>query len=51
MLLALSLVLDGVLEGLSDGVGGLDGLGNGLLSLPVVAGQSWSLADGVGIAP
>ncbi|MFB7942563.1 hypothetical protein ACFC39_36345, partial [Streptomyces sp. NPDC056049] len=34
LLLVLSLVFDGVLEGLFDGFGGLDGL----LSLPVVAG-------------
>ncbi|MFB7582262.1 hypothetical protein ACFWG5_10445 [Streptomyces hydrogenans] len=34
LLLVLSLVFDGVLEGLFDGVGGLDGF----LSLPVVAG-------------
>ncbi|MFD4376029.1 hypothetical protein [Streptomyces sp. NPDC058486] len=34
LLLVLSLVFDGVLEGLFDGLGGLDGL----LSLPVVAG-------------
>ncbi|MFH8260134.1 hypothetical protein [Streptomyces roseolus] len=34
LLLVLSLVFDGVLEGLLDGLGGLDGL----LSLPVVAG-------------
>jgi membrane protein implicated in regulation of membrane protease activity len=35
-LLALSLIFDGVLEGLFDGV--LDGLFDGLLSLPVIAG-------------
>jgi membrane protein implicated in regulation of membrane protease activity len=38
VLLALSLVFDGVLEGLFDGVGVLDGLFDGLLSLPVIAG-------------
>ncbi|MFR0352263.1 hypothetical protein [Streptomyces sediminimaris] len=37
-LLALALVLDGVLEGLFDGVGVLDGLFDGWLSLPVIAG-------------
>lgn len=36
VLLALSLIFDGVLEGLFDGV--LDGLFDGLLSLPVIAG-------------
>jgi hypothetical protein len=36
VLLALSLIFDGVLEGLLDGV--LDGLFDGLLSLPVIAG-------------
>ncbi|EDY46226.1 hypothetical protein [Streptomyces sp. SPB074] len=35
--LALSLVLDGLLEGLFDGVSFLDGLLDGLFSLPVVA--------------
>lgn len=38
VLLALSLVLDGFLEGLFDGAGVLDGLLDGLLSLPVIAG-------------
>ncbi|MGY0020156.1 hypothetical protein ACVHNB_14370 [Streptomyces sp. YJ-C3] len=38
VLLALSLVLDGVLEGLLDGVGALDGVFEGVLSLPVIAG-------------
>ena len=38
VLLTLSLVLDGVLEGLFDGVGALDGLFDGWLSLPVIAG-------------
>ncbi|MFF1416207.1 hypothetical protein [Streptomyces sp. NPDC058280] len=38
VLLALSLVFDGILEGLFDGVGALDGLFDGLLSLPVIAG-------------
>lgn len=38
VLLALSLVFDGVLEGLFDGVGVLDGLFDGMLSLPVIAG-------------
>ncbi|MFC9916120.1 hypothetical protein [Streptomyces sp. NPDC059862] len=38
VLLALSLIFDGVLEGLFDGVDALDGLGDGLLSLPVIAG-------------
>ncbi|GAA3820875.1 hypothetical protein ACFS5L_38775 [Streptomyces phyllanthi] len=38
VLLALSLVLDGVLEGLFHGVGALDGLFDGWLSLPVIAG-------------
>ncbi|MFD7403725.1 hypothetical protein ACFV7R_13860 [Streptomyces sp. NPDC059866] len=38
VLLALSLVFDGVLEGLFDGVDALDALGDGLLSLPVIAG-------------
>ncbi|WP_340377609.1 hypothetical protein U5640_22730 [Streptomyces sp. SS7] len=38
VLLALSLVFDGVLEGLFGGVGVLDGLFDGLLSLPVIAG-------------
>ncbi|MEV7892181.1 hypothetical protein ACWD3I_48025 [Streptomyces sp. NPDC002817] len=38
VLLALSLVLDGVLEGLLDGVDTLDGLFDGWLSLPVIAG-------------
>ncbi|MFD8943104.1 hypothetical protein ACFV00_14020, partial [Streptomyces californicus] len=36
VLLALSLIFDGVLEGLFGGV--LDGLFDGLLSLPVIAG-------------
>ncbi|WP_432161285.1 hypothetical protein [Streptomyces sp. NRRL F-5630] len=36
--LALSLVVDGLLEGLFDGVSFLDGLLDGLFSLPVVAG-------------
>ncbi|MFF2848030.1 hypothetical protein ACFVT5_17185 [Streptomyces sp. NPDC058001] len=36
--LALSLVFDGVLEGLFGGVGVLDGFFDGLLSLPVIAG-------------
>ncbi|MDQ0831415.1 membrane protein implicated in regulation of membrane protease activity [Streptomyces achromogenes] len=38
VLLVLSLVFDGVLERLFDGVGVLDGLFDGLLSLPVIAG-------------
>ncbi|MEV7892067.1 hypothetical protein ACWD3I_47755 [Streptomyces sp. NPDC002817] len=38
VLLGLSLVLDGVLEGLFDGVDALDGLFDGWLSLPVIAG-------------
>lgn len=38
VLLALSLLFDGVLEGLFDPVGALDGLFDGLLSLPVIAG-------------
>lgn len=38
VLLTLSLVLDGVLEGLFDGVDVLDGLFDGWLSLPVIAG-------------
>ncbi|MFF1374743.1 hypothetical protein [Streptomyces sp. NPDC058308] len=38
VLLALSLALDGMLEGLFAGAGALDGLFDGLLSLPVVAG-------------
>lgn len=38
VLLALSLVFDGVLEGLFDGVDVLDGLFDGWLSLPVIAG-------------
>ncbi|MDN3027242.1 hypothetical protein [Streptomyces sp. S.PB5] len=38
VLLVLSLVFDGVLEGLFDGVDALDGLIDGWLSLPVVAG-------------
>ncbi|MEU6547015.1 hypothetical protein [Streptomyces sp. NPDC046859] len=38
VLLALSLIFDGVLEGLLDGVGALDGLFDGWLSLPVIAG-------------
>ena len=38
VLLALSLLLDGVLEGLSDGVAVMDGPLDGLLSLPVIAG-------------
>ncbi|NEY34538.1 hypothetical protein GTU99_20430 [Streptomyces sp. PRKS01-65] len=37
-LLALSFVLDGVLEGLLDGLPGVDGVLKGLLSLPVIAG-------------
>ncbi|MDO0909870.1 hypothetical protein QQM39_03030 [Streptomyces sp. DT2A-34] len=37
-LLALSLIFDGVLEGLFDGVNVLDGLFDGWLSLPVIAG-------------
>ncbi|KUL42797.1 hypothetical protein [Streptomyces regalis] len=37
-LLVLSLVFDGVLEGLFDGVDVLDGLFDGWLSLPVIAG-------------
>lgn len=36
-LLAASLIFDGLLEGLFDGVGALGGLFDGLLSLPVVA--------------
>ncbi|ASY36158.1 hypothetical protein STTU_6151 [Streptomyces sp. Tu6071] len=36
--LALSLVVDGLLEGLFDGVSFLDGLLDGLFSLPVLAG-------------
>jgi len=36
VLLALSLIFDGILEGILDGV--LDGLFDGLLSLPVIAG-------------
>ncbi|WP_344599669.1 hypothetical protein [Streptomyces glaucus] len=38
VLLALSFVLDGVLEGLLDGVAVVDGPLDGLLSLPVIAG-------------
>ncbi|MDO0937689.1 hypothetical protein QQY66_40405 [Streptomyces sp. DG2A-72] len=38
VLLVLSLVFDGVLEGLFDGVDVLDGLFDGWLSLPVIAG-------------
>ena len=38
VLLVLSLVFDGVLEGLFDGVDALDGLFDGWLSLPVIAG-------------
>ncbi|MDQ1037608.1 hypothetical protein QFZ75_004024 [Streptomyces sp. V3I8] len=38
VLLLLTLVFDGVLEGLFGGAGLLDGLFDGLLSLPVVAG-------------
>ncbi|MFD6417182.1 hypothetical protein [Streptomyces sp. NPDC060194] len=38
VLLALSLVFDGVLEGLFDGVSALEGLFEGLFSLPVLAG-------------
>lgn len=38
VLLGLSLVFDGVLEGLFDGVDALDGLFEGWLSLPVIAG-------------
>ncbi|ULR52307.1 hypothetical protein [Streptomyces deccanensis] len=38
VLLALSLVFDGVLEGLFGGVDALDGLFDGWLSLPVIAG-------------
>ncbi len=38
VLLVLALVFDGVLEGLFGGAGFLDGLFDGLLSLPVVAG-------------
>jgi membrane protein implicated in regulation of membrane protease activity len=38
VLLVLSLVFDGVLEGLFDGVDALDGLFEGWLSLPVIAG-------------
>ncbi|GAA2259713.1 hypothetical protein GCM10010145_32780 [Streptomyces ruber] len=37
VLLAFSLLLDGLLEGLLDGSGLLDGLFDGLLSLPVIA--------------
>ncbi|GGJ34078.1 hypothetical protein [Streptomyces brasiliensis] len=37
-LLALSLLLDGVLEGIFDGLDALDGVADGWLSLPVVAG-------------
>lgn len=38
VLLVLSLIFDGVLEGLFDGVDALDGLFDGWLSLPVIAG-------------
>lgn len=38
VLLALSLIFDGVLEGLFEGVGALEGLFDGWLSLPVIAG-------------
>jgi hypothetical protein len=38
VLLALSFVLDGVIEGLFDGVAVLEGVVDGLLSLPVIAG-------------
>ncbi|MEV0256881.1 hypothetical protein AB0H82_21810 [Streptomyces sp. NPDC050732] len=38
VLLALALVLDGVLDSVFGGAGALDGLFDGLLSLPVVAG-------------
>ncbi|WP_406174984.1 hypothetical protein [Streptomyces sp. NBC_00996] len=38
VLLALSLLFDGVLEGVFGGVSALDGLFDGLLSLPVIAG-------------
>lgn len=48
VLLALSLIFDGVLEGLFDGV--LDGLFDGLLSLPVIAGFLSMLGFGGAIA-
>ncbi|MGW6744038.1 hypothetical protein ACWGDX_25480 [Streptomyces sp. NPDC055025] len=38
VLLVLSLIFDGILEGLFGGVGMLNGLFDGLLSLPVIAG-------------
>ncbi|MFD5337575.1 hypothetical protein [Streptomyces hawaiiensis] len=38
VLLALSFVFDGVIEGLFDGVAVLEGIVDGLLSLPVIAG-------------
>ncbi|MGX2998542.1 hypothetical protein JNUCC64_30480 [Streptomyces sp. JNUCC 64] len=38
VLLAVALVFDGFLEGLVDGLGALDGVFDGLLSLPVIAG-------------
>ncbi|WP_221348464.1 hypothetical protein [Streptomyces beigongshangae] len=38
VVLLLALVFDGVLEGVSGGAGFLDGLFDGLLSLPVIAG-------------
>ncbi|MEU1412570.1 hypothetical protein [Streptomyces sp. NPDC005731] len=38
VLLALSLIFDGVLEGLFDSIDGLHALGDGLLSLPLIAG-------------
>ncbi|MER5493035.1 hypothetical protein ACWD6I_04885 [Streptomyces sp. NPDC002454] len=38
VVLAAALVFDGFLEGLADGIGGLFGAFDGLLSLPVIAG-------------
>lgn len=50
VLLLLALVLDGVLEGLFDGVGVPDGQFDGLLSLPVIAGFVSMLGFGGAIA-
>lgn len=46
ILLALSLILDGVLEGLFDGIGALEGVLDGWLSLPVIAGFVSALGFG-----
>lgn len=45
VLLVFALAFDGVLEGLLDGVGAQDGLFDGLLSLPVIAGFVSMLAS------